>query len=132
MALKKTKFNIAEQLQSIEEINSLAGEIESAETESVSKLKDIPAAPAKNYIPPAEYGHTVTKASQKTRKINDNIATIGFKLPKEAKEQYREFFEQFGLNLSEASKNAIEYFIQDIQKGKVRITLTRHFERVED
>lgn len=80
-----------------------------------------------------KYGQIVTeKVEPAKKKQNDTSVLVGFKLPKEAKEQYREFFEGYGLNLSEAMKNALEYFASDVEKGKVKITLTRHFERVEN
>lgn len=80
-----------------------------------------------------KYGQIVTeKVEPAKKKQNDSSVLVGFKLPKEAKEQYREFFEGYGLNLSEAMKNALEYFASDVEKGKVKITLTRHFERVEN
>ena len=97
------------------------------------------AVPSETVAPPVaesngiKYGQIVTEKQELAKKKqNDTSVLVGFKLPKEAKEQYREFFEGYGLNLSEAMKNALEYFASDVEKGKVKITLTRHFERVEE
>lgn len=125
MATKKVSFNIDDTISSMDEMSSGAAV---SETESESKtLKDIPAVETVSYIP------TVTKkSSKKAKKVNDDSALIGFRIPKAAKDQYIDFFSQYGMNLSEATKNALEYFIQDLAAEKVKITLTHHFERVED
>lgn len=127
MALQKKSIPVMDISSQLNSMNSMASEISTRNDNGAeaSALRDIPQT---NYIPPAEY---VKPAKPKAKK-NDNTAIIGFKIPKEAKTQYQEYFANFGLNLSEASKNALEYFIQDLQRGKVKITLTHHFERVEE
>ena len=124
MALSKKKidYNLSDQLNSMNRITE--GQAESHAAPSIDSEKAA--------IQRPEYGQNVTNSSENLKKkAADTSVMVGFKIPKEAKEQYREFFEAYGLNLSEAMKNALEYFASDIQKGKVRITLTRHFERVE-
>jgi len=129
MALQKKSIppmDISSQLNSMNSMNSEKPVVQQ-KVEETAPLKEIPQAAPVSYIPPAEY----TKKAAKTKK-EDNTALIGFKIPKDAKTQYQEYFANFGMNLSEATKNALEYFIQDLQKGKIRITLTHHFERVEE
>lgn len=140
MALTKRNtgaaFDLSSQLTTIQETikESVPGtEVPSpASMESVglNQTRTINQVPHTNRQISSEYGQIVTKPAAK--KVNDNSVMVGFKIPKEAKEQYREFFEAYGLNLSEAVKNALEYFAADVKNGKVRITLTRHFERVEE
>lgn len=127
MALQKKSIPVMDISSQLNSMNSMASEISTRNDNGAeaSALRDIPQT---NYIPPAEYA----KPAKPKAKKNDNTAIIGFKIPKEAKTQYQEYFANFGLNLSEASKNALEYFIQDLQRGKVKITLTHHFERVEE
>ena len=122
LAKKKIDYNLSDQLNSMNRI-----------TEGQSETHAGPAAGSeKNFVHQPEYGQNVTNHAEiSKKKTADTSVMVGFKIPKEAKEQYKKFFEGYGLNLSEAMKNALEYFASDIQKGKVRITLTRHFERVE-
>ncbi len=127
MALQKKAIPAMDISSQLNSMNSMTSEI-SARNDTGAEAASLRDIPQTSYIPPAEYG----KTSKPKAKKNDNTAIIGFKIPKEAKTQYQEYFANFGLNLSEASKNALEYFIQDLQKGKVKITLTHHFERVED
>lgn len=122
LAKKKIDYNLSDQLNSMNRITE--GQVEnhgfsSTDSENTSVKR-------------FEYGQNVTNSAEiSKKKAADTSVMVGFKIPKDAKEQYKEFFEGYGLNLSEAMKNALEYFASDIQKGKVRITLTRHFERVE-
>ncbi len=132
MALSKKTvpvMDISSQLSSMNSMNS--GEKNNvAEETPVQQLKQIPEpAPVTNYIPAAEPPRRAAKAKPKKE---DTSAIIGFKIQKEAKAQYQEFFAEYGMNLSEATKNALEYFIQDLQAGKIEITLTHHFIRVEE
>lgn len=131
MALQKKTIpamDISAQLQSMNSMNT-EPDAEVQQKEETVTLKEIPKSSPVSYIPPAEY---TRKAAKPKTKKEDNTAIIGFKIPKDAKSQYQEYFANFGMNLSEATKNALEYFIQDLQKGKIRITLTHHFERVEE
>lgn len=128
MALsKKPSFNIADQLNQMNQIsgNSTGEE----EQEERTPLKDIPEPkPSVSYIPePVE--RRVSKPKKK-KKVDTSVM-VGFRLPVEAKDQYIKYFEQYGMNLSVATKNALEYFIEDLQAGKVEITLTHHYKRVE-
>lgn len=131
MALSKKpiipQMDISAQLDSMNSMNMSSSGNSTEEVQEVSRLKEIPPASPVAYATPAEYARKPAKA-----KKNDNSTIIGFKISKEAKSQYQEFFANFGMNLSEASKNALEYFVQDLQKGKIQITLTHHFERVEE
>lgn len=123
MALQKNKKITYDLTGQINSMNSLVDGTESDE---------YGAAAVQNVSQAAEYGQNVTKKAEKAaKKANESSVMVGFKIPKEAKDQYKEFFEGYGLNLSEAMKNALEYFASDVEKGKVKITLTRHFERVE-
>jgi two-component sensor histidine kinase len=122
LAKKKIDYNLSDQLNSMNRITEGQAEshgFSSTDSENTSVKR-------------FEYGQNVTNSAEiSKKKAADTSVMVGFKIPKDAKEQYKEFFEGYGLNLSEAMKNALEYFASDIQKGKVRITLTRHFERVE-
>lgn len=122
MALQKKKITY----DLTGQINSMNSIVDGNEPEEAG------AAAVQNVSQAAEYGQNVTKQTEKApKKANESSVMVGFKIPKEAKDQYKEFFEGYGLNLSEAMKNALEYFASDVEKGKVKITLTRHFERVE-
>ena len=123
MALQKNKKITYDLTGQINSMNSLVDGTESDEYGEAA---------VQNVSQAAEYGQNVTKKTEKApKKANESSVMVGFKIPKEAKDQYKEFFEGYGLNLSEAMKNALEYFASDVEKGKVKITLTRHFERVE-
>lgn len=128
MALDKKKTIPAIDISA--QINSMNSETTNVTAGSVgqSRLRDIPEPLSTR----ATYAVPVEPVSVAKPKKVDNNTIIGFKIQKEAKAEYQEFFAQYGLNLSEASKNALEYFIQDLKKEKVRITLTHHFERVEE
>lgn len=122
LSKKKVSFDIGSQ------ISAMNGEGQMS-TAVPSETVASPAAESNGI----KYGQIVTEKQELAKKKqSDTSVLVGFKLPKEAKEQYREFFEGYGLNLSEAMKNALEYFASDVEKGKVKITLTRHFERVEE
>jgi len=131
MALQKKKitYDLTGQINSMNSIVD-GNEPEEAGAAAVQALREGNGVQAASKS--AEYGQNVTKQTEKApKKANEGSVMVGFKIPKEAKDQYKEFFEGYGLNLSEAMKNALEYFASDVEKGKVKITLTRHFERVE-
>lgn len=131
MALQKKKitYDLTGQINSMNSIVD-GNEPEEAGEAAVQALREGNGVQAASKS--AEYGQNVTKQMEKApKKANESSVMVGFKIPKEAKDQYKEFFKGYGLNLSEAMKNALEYFASDVEKGKVKITLTRHFERVE-